>query len=291
MTKTRRPKKYYLTRIAASFFVFVAAAFILFPLKGYIPVLMYHYIVPQKEAGATSLLLGVKEFKRQMWFLKTFGFRTISLDELYAIKTGLAKARGREVVVTFDDGDRSFLQYALPILERYQIKSVNFVVWNFVEQQQHNSMNLKEVEALSHHPLVTIGSHTLTHSPLRDVSIEQAKVEIVESKKKLEEALNKEIHYFCYPTGSFNEEIMQLVQDAGYRLAFRTAAKHSKGYPTTLYSLYRIKINPKHNLFIFWLEVAGFIDYTKRAEAFFLRLTGNKPNDKLFVYRSHPETT
>ncbi len=261
-----------------------ATFFYSLPLKGHIPVLMYHFIVPKDQAGATSLLLSVNDFHSQMWFLKTFGFRTISLDEFYAIKTGQTRARGRELVITFDDGDRSFIEQALPILERYKIQSVNFVIWNYVSQKKFKSMNLEDVERLSRHPLVTIGSHTLTHAALSEVSPEQARFEIVKSKEELENALNKKIYYFCYPIGSFNNEVMRFVEKVGYRLAFTTARKHLNGYPETLYSIVRIKVHPKHNLFIFWLNVSGIIYYANRIDDFFHQLTGHKVNDKLNVY-------
>ena len=49
------------------------------PPKGFVPILMYHFIFPDKDVtkgkGANSLNVSVKEFERQMQFLKTFGYR------------------------------------------------------------------------------------------------------------------------------------------------------------------------------------------------------------------------
>ena len=287
----KQSKTKWLVGIVSSFSLAAILVFFSLPLKGHIPVLMYHFIVPESEAGNTSLLLGVKKFHMQMWFLKTFGFRLISLDEFYAIKTGDQKPRGREVVVTFDDGDETYLYNALPILERYQIPSVNFVVWDYMEKEEQKSINLQELKQLSQYPLVTIGSQDLSNPNLREVSREQARAEIFLSKEKLEKALNRRIDYFAYPIGSFDESIMALVQEAGYRLAFRTRMKYLTGYPETMYSLARIKAHPKHNLFVFWLYVSGFDSYAKRIEASFLRLTGYHGNDKLAPYQLIPETT
>lgn len=272
-------------------FAFCAIIFYAFPLRGYIPVLMYHFIYPKSKVGTNSLNLSIDNFHRQMWFLRTFRFKPISLEEYYAIKTGQKKAQGKEVVVTFDDGHITYLQYALPILERYQIPSVNFLIWNHLLSGIPAYISLEDAKRLSHHPLVTLGSHTLSHPILVEIGIDQAKTEIVESKKKLENILNKDIHYFCYPTGAFNEEIIQLVQGAGYRLAFTTTRKHLNGHFETLYSITRIKVHNKYNLFVFWLEVAGFGDYAKRIDAFFHQLTHPKGNDKLKVYKPQNEMT
>ncbi len=265
--------------------------FVSLPLPGHIPILMYHYIYPKEQVGTSTLNVSVDKFRRQMWFLKTFGFRTISLDEFYAIKTGKQKARGREIVVTFDDGHFSYLKYALPIMERYHIQSVNFLIWNHLVQKiWPDDMTLKDAEQLSHHPLVTFGSHSLSHPNLSEISREQAKTEIVQSKENLEKALGKKVYYFCYPSGAFDQEVLQMVKAANYRLAFTTARKHLNGYPETLYSIARIKVHPEHNLFIFWLNISGIIYYMNRIDNFFHQLTGHKLGDKLTIYESEPKT-
>ncbi len=276
-------KKIFLISV---FIILIMGAFIfvLLPLPGRIPILMYHYIFPKEEIGTSSLNVSINDFQKQMWFLKTFGFRTISLDEFYAIKTGKEKARGKEVVVTFDDGHYTYLKYALPIMERYQIQSVNFLIWDHLTRAWHDDISLEEAKHLTNHPLVIFGSHTLSHPTLREVSLEQARTEIFLSKEKLEEAFNKKVDYFCYPGGSFTPEISEIVRKAGYRLAFRTAFKYYKAYPETLYSLSRIKVSPKQNLFVFWLNISGIIAYAKEIDAFFHQLTGPKLNGKLNIY-------
>ena len=124
----KREKKRWLKRgtwVLIFILLLGASSFYLLPPAGYIPVLMYHFVVPSDRVGSTSLDVSVEDFQKQMWFLKTFGFRPISLDELYAIKSGEHKPKGREVVITFDDGNETFIQFALPVLEKYQIPVAN----------------------------------------------------------------------------------------------------------------------------------------------------------------------
>lgn len=227
------------------------------PPKGYIPVLMYHFIFPQTEVGKNSLNVGIKDFQYQMWFLKTFGFRPISLDEYYAIQTGQAKPRGREVVITFDDGHKTYLENAFPILERYHIPSANFLIWAHLNRGWNDDMSLEQVKRLLNHPLITFGSHTLTHPNLSKVSIEEAHHEIFQSKAELENALSQKIHYFCYPDGAFNQDVMDLVKAAAYRLAFRTGNKSYSSFPETLYSIRRIKVRGREGLVVFLFQVLG----------------------------------
>lgn len=72
---------------------------------------------------------------------------------------------------------------------------------------------------------ITFGGHTVTHPILSKVSLEQAKYEIQQSKKAIEDKINKPVNTFAYPNGQpddFNAEIKQLVKDAGYKLACST---------------------------------------------------------------------
>jgi peptidoglycan/xylan/chitin deacetylase (PgdA/CDA1 family) len=60
----------------------------------------------------------------------------ISLSDWQAIAGGQARAPERPVLVTFDDGYRSVLRYALPILERYRIPATIFVCTDPVERRE-----------------------------------------------------------------------------------------------------------------------------------------------------------
>lgn len=272
----------------------VSALFFMLPPKGSIPILMYHFVVPQTQlnskGGPTNLDISAEEFERQMWLLRTFGFKPITLDQLYEIYSGKAKPRWRQIVITFDDGNETYMQYALPVMEHYGIPSVNFVVWEFLQNRDHGSMSLSDVQKLARRPLVTIGSHSLSHQTLPTLDHNHAESEIVESKIRLEQALGKAVPYFCYPTGAFTSREVVLVQKAGYRLAFTTSVKSLGNYPETFYSLTRSKVSPKDNLFGFWLRASGLDYCVARVKHWFRQLTGSMRNDKLNVYELAPKT-
>jgi poly-beta-1,6-N-acetyl-D-glucosamine N-deacetylase len=249
--------------LAVFVLLLLGAIFWALPLKGSIPILMYHFVVPEKQVGPTSLDVSTTLFEQQMWFLKTFGFKPISLYELHAIKTDRQEATGREVAITFDDGNASYATYALPILEKFGFPSANFLVEESVLQELHGSMDLKTVKQIAANPIVTLGSHTRTHEVLTQMRLEKVVDEVMGSKLQLEKAIGREIHFFTYPTGQHDEEIVRLVEDAGYLLGFTSSRKylHEK---ETLFSLTRYKINPNDNLASFWLKLAGITDLVQR---------------------------
>jgi hypothetical protein len=69
---------------------------------------------------------------------------------------------------------------------------------------------------------ITFGAHTLSHPMLTKIPLEDARKEIAESKRVLEEKTQKPVKYFAYPYGTetdFNEDIKNIVKDSGYACA------------------------------------------------------------------------
>lgn len=66
---------------------------------------------------------------------------------------------------------------------------------------------------------IEFGAHTVTHPILTNVPLNQAKLEIVESKKTIEKRLGKPVTTFCYPNGftdDYNADIVQILKDNGF---------------------------------------------------------------------------
>ncbi len=66
---------------------------------------------------------------------------------------------------------------------------------------------------------IEIGSHTMTHPILTNISDERLRRELYESKLRLEEALGRQVEQFCYPNGDNDERVQCEVARAGYRVA------------------------------------------------------------------------
>lgn len=69
---------------------------------------------------------------------------------------------------------------------------------------------------------IEIGGHTVTHPSLGRVDDVQAKVEITESKKYIDDLLGISARSFCYPNGTefdYNETTKHITEQAGYSCA------------------------------------------------------------------------
>ena len=239
------------------FFIFLTAAaiFWIFPLKGTIPVLMYHYLDDQQSAEKN--LINPKSFESQMNFLKMFGYRVISMDEYDEIQMGRRQPKGREVVITFDDGHESFFTYAYPVLKKYHFPVIMFMISGKLKSEEYLS-EAQVKQMFQEDPLFMIGAHTQTHPHLPEISLEEAKKEILGSKQDLEQIFGRPIFYFAYPHGEFNSELLKLVQEAGYRRAFTTSFKKLKNLEENQYAMTRLKITrSSDNPIAFWFKLSG----------------------------------
>jgi peptidoglycan/xylan/chitin deacetylase (PgdA/CDA1 family) len=190
-------------------------------------VLTYHHVGARpRGVRLKGLYVNPKLFEQQIAELKADGFETDAFGTVWS-----NQGRTKAVSVTFDDGFADVYENALPVLRKHGFSSIQFLVTELLgktSEWQTSSGELPGVlmdEAQIKDWLASgqeIGSHTLTHPWLTQVSLSQAREEICASKKKLEDAFGRVVEHFCYPYGDWNPAIRELVAEAGYKSACTT---------------------------------------------------------------------
>ena len=69
---------------------------------------------------------------------------------------------------------------------------------------------------------ITFGSHSHNHHILNRIPLNQAQEEVETSRRILSDKTGSVATMFCYPNGGFNDEIVRIVSNAGYRIAVTT---------------------------------------------------------------------
>jgi peptidoglycan/xylan/chitin deacetylase (PgdA/CDA1 family) len=80
------------------------------------------------------------------------------------------------------------------------------------QSETYDVMSWDELSALDP-ALITVGSHTLTHPILTTLTATEIDFELRQSRLLLEQKLGREIHFFCYPNGSYDERVYQAVKN------------------------------------------------------------------------------
>ena len=192
-------------------------------------VLMYHWV--DERLGERLRYYGVTPaaFRDQMAALARSGRPCLTLDAVREhLEAGTAPPRGA-FVLTFDDGYADLESTVLPVLEEHRFPATVFVVTEAVEGGV-NRWDLKHGDPgralLSWEAIrrldggqLRFESHSCSHPQLPHLDAATARREIVESKRRLEDELGREVSVFSYPHGVFDRQAEDLVREAGYRCA------------------------------------------------------------------------
>ncbi|HEX7042412.1 MAG TPA: polysaccharide deacetylase family protein [Patescibacteria group bacterium] len=203
-----------------------------FPKTGFclqVPVLMYHHVQPEeiaREKGQTSLTVDNNFFDRQMSYLASNGYHTISAEELVNALVSHTQLPPKTVVVTLDDGYLDNYTYAYPIFQKYHLIGNLMVPTGLLGVTAGTNTyftwdNLKEMVGSG---IIFAYNHTWSHFPLGQGSSDKDLYEINTAQNQLKDHLgiNSPILVYPYGSGQNMSRVKNLVKDDGYLAAFST---------------------------------------------------------------------
>jgi peptidoglycan/xylan/chitin deacetylase (PgdA/CDA1 family) len=187
-----------------------------------VPVLVYHHIADEVRG---RVVVSPRAFDEQMRYLKARGFRVVTLSALVEfLVRGRQLPRGA-VVLTFDDGYRSFLDHAYPVLKELGFTATLFVYTDYVGTGRQ-SMGWPDLERLAGEGF-DVQAHSKTHGDLRrrrpESDAEYARrmeSELGEPQALFERHLGRRTRLFAYPYGLHDDELVARVREYGYEAAF-----------------------------------------------------------------------
>lgn len=238
------------------------------------PVIMYHRVIKdESEKGVHGTYVTVEQFEEQMKYLKKKGYETVTFKDMLNDRYKQRFDKDKKwIMLTFDDGYKDNYENAFPILKKYQFKGIIYILdgieynkWDVDNpgnpERKFTLMNQDELLEMQNYG-IEFGGHTSTHPRLAELSIEQVKSEIINSKSNIEKIVGRELLSFAYPYGSLNEEVKRIPQEAGYKFAVATDSG-SIVFSDDLFEIRRIGIFPTNNLFNFKRKVSGKYNFIK----------------------------
>jgi len=225
-----------------------------------VPVLCYHYL---RGGGGPLRVLKVlayvvlslpvlddadvwtvteDQFEKQMRWLSENGYETVSLKQVARWREGSVEMPPKPVVITFDDGDRSVLEHAWPVLDRYGFTASLFVVTGKVGESWKGVDNLSWAELRQMHDSGTFDIQSHTHDLHHKVSKGRHHVPVVlagangdhefEAYRSWEDAIlddlgtsralirrhiGVESQFLAWPYGHGGEAVDQVAVEAGFK--------------------------------------------------------------------------
>lgn len=186
-----------------------------------IPVLMYHEIIDedpnQFRLVRSPYTISLNQFRAQMSYLHQHGYSSITLSELVKLKniyrTATRVDLNKLVVITFDDGYKNNVTHALPVLKKNHLVATFFVIVSRIGTRGYLSWD--DLRKLIRQGMA-IQSHTLNHVPLEILSDDSIEMELVESKRILEQSLKRPVDFISLPHGSYTDLVFEITRRAGF---------------------------------------------------------------------------
>lgn len=200
-----------------------------------IPILTYHDIGDAKNPYTVK----PQEFESHIKYLVQQGYTFLVPGDIDLFLRGKKKFPKKSVMITFDDGCKGVYTYALPVLRKYKVRVTLFVVCMFIERE--GFVSFADLDEMVGSGFFFIGSHTYDshHSyfyPHEKKTIPATIRQIGESEAAYDARMLTDltmsrdmltlmyphllINTFAYPYGAYDNELIKLVQKAGFQYAF-----------------------------------------------------------------------
>lgn len=191
-----------------------------------VPILMYHYIsIPPEGADKYRMDLSVSpdNFREQMQYLFDNGYKTVSLYDLSLAITNKSQLPERPVIITIDDGYRDNYENAFPILREMGFNASFFVATEFIDREDPNYMTWPMIEEMASAGM-SFEPHSKTHPDLTEHDRDFIIWEVLGSRETLQAHIGYRPNYFAYPSGRFNEEVLEIMAELDFWGAVTTEA-------------------------------------------------------------------
>lgn len=226
-----------------------------------LPIVMYHHISKRSRTW-NDYVISMDEFRSDMEYLRSNGWESISVAELLAWQRGEFEMPEKPMMITFDDGFASVVEYAEPIMKEFGIKGIVAVIGSVCDRYSESGEYDPEWSDLSweaaaemvERGVLEVQCHTWDlHSMENAIGCAKRTGESAEAyRRRLSADLSRFLtacdrhsldltYSIAYPFGSYDRHTTQAVQDMGFLAAFTCTEiiNHLTGEGEQLYSLGR----------------------------------------------------
>ncbi|MBO5408518.1 MAG: polysaccharide deacetylase family protein [Clostridia bacterium] len=227
-----------------------------------VPILMYHSIL-KDPLRAGAYVVSPLTLENDLIYIKEHGYETVFVSDLIAYVYEDKPLPEKPIVISFDDGHYNNLLYALPLLEKYDMKAVISVVGSYTEafskKDSHNPnysyLTWEDISELQNSGRIEIANHTyrMHDSKTRNGSAikkgetkSQYQKLLMEDLQSLQQDLEQKSKIsppktFTYPYGYICLESQEVLEQYGFLASlscYEVVSRISKD-PASLYCLGR----------------------------------------------------
>lgn len=190
-----------------------------------VPILLFHRLGP---VSPDEMTVTTSVFETQLKLIRERGYKVIPLSELMAaLEDPALPMPERAVVITVDDGHRTFYSDMFPLIKRFKMPVTLFIYPSAISNADY-AMTWAQLVEIKASGLADIQGHTYWHpnfnidrKKLAPAAYEKfANDQLVKSKAVLEQKLGGTIDLLAWPFGIHDEQLENWAKADGYKAAF-----------------------------------------------------------------------
>jgi peptidoglycan/xylan/chitin deacetylase (PgdA/CDA1 family) len=228
------------------------------PDQANVPILMYHYVSelpPDADVYRRDLTVSPEAFEAQLQYLDEADYHPITLTDLYLYLTEGYPLPKKPVILTFDDGYRDAYEVVFPKLLDHGFPGTFFVLATPAHYESEAYLTWAQMEEMSDAGM-DIQSHGRDHVDLRGRSYDFLVYQILGIKEAIEQHTGRVPRFFCYPSGRWDADVIEVLESAGYWGAVTT----EWGRTHTLdnrFEMARLRVHGEESLESFIAQLEG----------------------------------
>lgn len=156
------------------------------------------------------------------------------------------------VTFTFDDGWESIYKQGLPLFEKYDIKTTQFVVADYDRNEAYMSPDqIREMQKLGH----DVGSHSFSHADHEALRDAELSLEIAGSRTVLNKKFGG-VNNFAAPFGRYNEDVNNSVKKCYQSHRTTDSGFNAPGYDRYTVRVQNVEVDTTAEQIREWAEFA-----------------------------------
>jgi len=231
--------------------------------KGF-AVLMYHKVLPHYT---DDLTISVSQLEEHLQFLQLNGYQILPLERLITAVSEKASLPAKSIFITFDDGYLNNLEYAYPVLQKYNVPATIFLPTNYIGQQSSwdikadDLMSINQLKSLKP-SLISFGLHSHAHLNYKTLNKAEITEDLQNNIRYFTENGLQFLPAFAYPYGgrpknsTILNQMKEIMQSLGIVMAFRIGNRLNSSF-SNVYELQRLDIKGTDSTAVFQKKVKG----------------------------------
>ncbi len=218
---------------------------------------MYHNITPN-ENESLDLTLSIQKFEAQLNYLKKNNYQTFFASQL----DNTAPISRKSVVITFDDVTQNQLDFALPLLKKYNVKATFFIPFSYVGKSDlwndatQKIMTVDQLKSLDNE-IIQLAHHSYFHKKYATLTAQEIQEDFDQSFQFI---ANNNLNVYpalAYPYGNYPKkgtqklDFFRILDKNNIKMAFRIGNRLNRFPFKNKFEIQRIDIKGSDSLLAF----------------------------------------